>query len=271
MTSLAIKEQMLMAWLQDAQSVLVAFSGGVDSTFLLAAARRALPRHRVLGVTGLSPSLAEGEAGRCVALAALLEVDHQSVQTDEFSDLRYLSNPANRCFFCKQALYADLVPRAKSGGFRVVVNGLNLDDMSDIRPGTAAAEAAAVQSPLRDVGLTKSEIRRLSQAWRLPTWDRPASPCLSSRVAFGTPVSPDLLQRVDHAEQQVRALGFSVVRVRTDGQNARIELGSDELPMLEDEGTRPKLLAAVQAAGFSLVAIDPQAYRIGGAQGRALS
>ncbi len=271
MTSLTSKENKLMAWLQDAQSVLVAFSGGVDSTFLLAAARRALPRDRVLGVTGLSPSLAEGEFERCVALAVLLDVNHQSVRTDEFADPRYVSNPANRCFFCKQTLYAHLVPLAKSGGFRVVVNGLNLDDMSDIRPGTAAAEAASVQSPLRDVGLTKAELRRLSQTWGLPTWDRPASPCLSSRVAFGTPVHPDLLQRVDHAERQVRALGFAVVRVRTDGQNARIELGSDELPMLEDEGIRARLLAAVQGTGFSHVAIDPRGYRIGGGHDRALS
>jgi uncharacterized protein len=271
MTSVTAKEQALTAWLHNAESVLVAFSGGVDSTFLLAAARRALPRDRVFGVTGLSPSLAEGEIERCVDLAALLDVNHQSVHTDEFSDPRYLSNPSNRCFFCKQTLYARLVPLAKSGGFRVIVNGLNLDDMGDVRPGTAAAEAAAVQSPLRDVGLTKAEIRKISQTWGLPTWDRPASPCLSSRVAFGTPVSPDLLQRVDHAERGVRAFGFSVVRVRTDGQTTRIELGDDELPMLENEGIRPQLLAAVQAAGFSRVEIDPRGYQRGGGHPRTPS
>ena len=258
------KADILLLCLEKAESVLVAFSGGVDSTLVLAAARRALPRDRVLAVTGRSPSLAEGEVEHCTTLARQLDAPHRVIETDEFSDPRYLANPANRCFFCKQALYARLVPMAQEGNYRVVLNGLNVDDLSDIRPGIAAAEAAGVESPLRDAGLTKFDIRQISRAWGLPNWDRPASPCLSSRVAFQTPVTPTLLHQVDQAEQAIRALGFGQVRVRTDGETARIEIGQDALPLALAEPMHRQILVTAASAGFSRPWLDPAGYRRGG-------
>ena len=260
----AAKTDILLRRLEKAESVLAAFSGGVDSTLVLAAARRALPRDRVLAVTGRSPSLGQGEAEHCEALAKQLDAPHRVIETDEFSDPRYLANPANRCFFCKQELYAHLVPMAQTGGYRVVANWLNVDDLSDIRPGIAAAEAAGVESPLRDAGLTKSDIRQISRAWGLPTWDRPESPCLSSRVAFHTPVAPGLLGKVDQAEQAIRALGFGQVRVRTDGETARIEIHQDDLPLALAAPMQRQILVAAQSAGFSRPWLDPAGYRRGG-------
>ena len=258
------KADILLRRLEKAESVLVAFSGGVDSTLVLAAARRALPRDRVLAVTGRSPSLGQGEAEHCEALARQLDAPHRVIETDEFSDPRYLANPANRCFFCKQALYARLVPMAHAGCYRVVLNGLNIDDLSDIRPGITAAEAAGVESPLRDAGLTKAEIRQISRAWGLPTWDRPESPCLSSRVAFQTPVAPTLLRQVDQAEQAIRALGFGHVRVRTDGKTARIEVAQGDLLLALAEPMHRQILVAATSAGFSRPWLDPAGYRRGG-------
>lgn len=257
------KKDRLIQIIQDYRTVLVAFSGGVDSTFLLAAARKALPRENVLAVTSVSDSLAKGEKERCQSLVSLLDTEWRVIETEEFKNPQYLSNPANRCYFCKSALYSKMIPLAKEGGYRVIVNGLNWDDLSDIRPGRQAAVESGIQSPLRDVEFKKSEIRQISRLWALPTWDCPEMPCLSSRVSFGTPVRPELLSKIDYAERSIRGLGFTVVRVRTNGQDARIEIGKDELSRAIEEPMKSAIDNAVKDAGFVQVAIDPNGYQRG--------
>ncbi len=256
------KSRRLSEILLDYGSVLVAFSGGVDSTFLTAAARRALPRDKVMAATADTPSLPRGELEFCRALAELMDCQHRVVATEEFDDPCYLANPVNRCFYCKKELYSRLLPLARAGGYAVLANGFNLDDLSDDRPGQVAAADAGVRSPLRDAGLRKADIRRLSRAWDLPTWNRAESPCLSSRVAFGSALSPEILRQVDKAEAGIRALGFRVVRVRTDGELARVEVAPEELPKLR-EGAGAAVLDIVRRAGFARVSIDPRGYRRG--------
>lgn len=259
---LEIKKNNLIERLRTYESVLIAFSGGVDSTFLLAAARKALLRESILAVTAVSSSLAEGELERCRSLAALIDAPWRVVKTEEFNNPRYLSNPSNRCYFCKSELYSKLIPLAREGGYQAIINGLNLDDLSDIRPGQQAAVEAGVKSPLRDLGFKKHEIRRVSRAWVLPTWDYPEKPCLSSRVAFGTPVRAELLKKIDRAEGSIRALGFHVVRVRTNGAAARVEIGKDELPAI-DESMKDAICRVVKDAGFDHAMIDTNGYARG--------
>lgn len=260
---IARKKERLLQILNQYKTLAVAFSGGVDSTFLLAAARKALPKSSVLAVTAVSPSLAEGHYDRCRNLVALLDSEWKVIQTEEFLNPDYLSNPSNRCYFCKSGLYSKMLPVAKEGGYLVMANGLNQDDLSDIRPGQQAAVESGVESPLRDVQLSKAEIRQISRFWGLPTWNDPEMPCLSSRVSFGTPVEPGLLQKIDRAEQSIRALGFKVVRVRSNGTRARIEIGKDMLvAALEPEMTQT-LCRLVQDAGFSTVTLDRNGYEKG--------
>jgi uncharacterized protein len=170
------KKDRLLRVIQNYGKVLVAFSGGVDSTFLLAAARKALSRHDVLAVTAVSPSFAKGERERCGELVTFLDVEWKIVETEEFKNPQYLANSSNRCYFCKSNLYSKMTPLSKNGGYQRIINGLNLDDLSDIRPGQQAAIEADVESPLRDTGFGKMEIREISRAWSLPTWNRPETP-----------------------------------------------------------------------------------------------
>jgi uncharacterized protein len=185
------------------------------------------------------------------------------VPTRELDDPRYLRNAGDRCYYCKSELFRHLVPLAAEEGLAHVADGLIVDDLTDVRPGRRAAAEAGVRSPLAEAGLTKDDVRALSRALGLPTWDRPASPCLSSRIPVGTLVTVGALRRIERAEAAVRALGFRELRVRHFGDHARVEIAPEELPRLADEGRREEVVEAVRASGYAAVEIDPAGYRRG--------
>ncbi len=242
---------------------LVAFSGGVDSTFLLRVA------HDVLGdgvtaVTAVSPSLAETERREAEALARLIGARHLLVRTNELDDPRYVRNDGSRCYYCKSELFGVLKALLASAGGGTIVYGAITDDLGDDRPGMRAAEEAGVRAPLIEAGLTKTMIRTLSRRLDLPTWNKPAMACLASRIPRLVPVTRDDLLRVERAEAAVRALGYRQVRVRMQGQEARLELDPDGLLRSAPPSERQRLILAVRSAGFFQVVVDPQGYRPGG-------
>jgi uncharacterized protein len=258
------KERALIAWLRARGSALLGFSGGVDSAYLACVALEALGADRFLGVIGRSASYPEEQWREARAVADRFDIPVIELDTEELQDPRYAANPTNRCYFCKAELWGRLVPVARERGFAAVLDGTNADDRSDYRPGGAAAAELEVESPLAAVGLTKDEIRALSRRRGLSGWDRPASPCLSSRIPYGTAVTTDRLRRIEAAERAVRALGVTGdLRVRYHGDLARIELSRGELDRwLVPEQSR-RLRAAVLSAGFSRVALDLAGFRSG--------
>ena len=259
------KEKALLGWLAARGSVLVGFSGGVDSTYLAACAIEALGPGLVLGVIGRSPSLSEAQLITAREAAQQVGLPLLELSTDEMADPRYASNPTNRCYFCKTELWTRLVPLARARGLAVVLDGTNASDGADYRPGAAAAREHGVESPLAEVGLTKEEIRQLSRARGLRTWAQPSAPCLASRIPYGTAVTPERLRAVEQAEQALRALGIEGdLRVRHHGALARVELAPDELVTWLEADALARLTAAVRSAGFSRVAIDARGFRSGG-------
>jgi uncharacterized protein len=243
--------------------VVVAFSGGVDSTFLGWAAGQALGPGRALLVTADSESYAEGELEEARRLAGVIGLPHRVVRTRELDNPEYAANPPNRCFFCKEELFERLAPLAAAEGFRHLVYGATVDDLGDHRPGMASARRRGVVAPLIDAGLGKAAIRALSRAAGLPTWDRPAMACLSSRFPYGTEITADKLRQVDRAEAFVRGLGFRVFRVRHHGELARLEVAPDEMPRLLQDGRAARIAAALGALGFVHVTLDLRGYRSG--------
>jgi uncharacterized protein len=244
-------------------SVVVAFSGGVDSSYLAVRAHDVLAG-RALAVTADSASLAGEQREMARRVAAQFALPHRVVHTGEVDDPAYARNDALRCYHCKTELFRHLVPLAAAEGFAHVAYGLVLDDLTDFRPGHRAAAEAGVRSPLAEAGLAKDDVRALSRARGLPTWDLPASPCLSSRVPYGTVVTPTVLRQVERAEQGVRTLGFREVRVRHFGGTARVEIGAAEMPRLDEHPPlRTAVEDAVRAAGYASVVIDPKGYRRG--------
>ncbi len=243
--------------------VLVAFSGGVDSTFLLAAAVECL-RENVLAVTGLSPSIAAAEREEATALARRLGVGHRWIETGEMERAGYVANGPDRCFFCKTDLFERLQELARAEGYAWVVDGSNLDDLSDIRPGREAARRQGVRSPLAEAGLTKAAIRSLSRAMGLPTWDKPAMACLASRIPQGIPVTIQRLSQVEAAEAALKELGFRQVRVRHHETIARIELPPEERPRLLDAALADRVVRRLKTAGYQFVVLDLEGYRPGG-------
>jgi uncharacterized protein len=260
--SLPEKRLELERILRDLSSVVVAFSGGVDSALLAVCAHQVLGA-KALAVTADSASLAEAQRSQAHDLAKHFGFAHRVITTEEFADPLYLQNDALRCYRCKTELFAKLAPLARAEGYAHLAYGLIADDLQDFRPGHQAAAEAGVRAPLAEAGFTKDEVRALSRALDLPTADLPASPCLSSRVPYGTPVSSAVLRRVEAAEAAVRALGFRELRVRHHGDAARVEVGVAETSRLLDPELRQAVRSAVQEAGYVRVELEPEGYRRG--------
>ncbi len=241
----------------------VAFSGGVDSTFLAAVANEVLG-DRAVAITGSSDSLAGSEYDDAVSLAVRIGIRHDVLETREMSVPGYVENSPDRCYFCKNELFARLREYCDRHGIENIADGTNFDDLGDHRPGARAAKEHGVLSPLRDAGLAKAEIRELTrEVYDLPTWDKPELACLSSRIPYGTPVTTERLAMIERAEAGLRDLGFSEIRVRHHREVARLEMGPAEIDALLEPGMRERASRAVKAAGFRFVAVELEGYRRG--------
>jgi uncharacterized protein len=261
-TSAAPKLARMRASLAELGSALVAFSGGVDSTFVLQVSVEVLG-DRAVALTAISASVAPEERREATRLGELLGVRHVVVDSAELLNPAYRQNGTDRCYFCKSELYA-LCERTRGElGLAAVVDGFNADDTRDHRPGHRAAQEARVHSPLADAGLTKDEIRALSHAAGLPTWDKPAMPCLASRIPYGTAVTEERLFQVGSAESELRALGLRTFRVRYHGEVARLEVSAEELPRFGDPAFRDRVNQALRRRGFAYVALDLEPFRSG--------
>ena len=260
--SLAEKSERLNDILRGYESLIVAYSGGVDSAFLAAAAHNTLG-DRTIAITAHSPSLAEDELTEAVELAKAQGWNHRVIVTDEMNDPRYTVNDTQRCFFCKTELYTHLIEIARSEGWQEVANGTNADDLGDFRPGLDAARDFTVRSPLVEAGLTKAEIRTLSQEMNLPTWDKPAQACLASRIPYGTMVTVEALTQIAKAERGLREAGFRQLRVRHHGDVARIEVPLEDLKSLIDDETRQIIVKKIREAGYLYVTMDLAGFRSG--------
>jgi len=259
------KERNLIAWLSQARSVLVGYSGGVDSAYLACVAVDTLGPDRVLAVTGRSASYPDSQWAMARAVAEQFGIPTLVIDTDEMSDRRYAANPKNRCYFCKTELWHRLEPIARARG-AVLVDGTNADDLGEHRPGAAAGRERGVASPLVHAGLTKGDIRERSRARGIPTWNQPSAPCLASRIPHGTPVTVGRLKAVERAESGLRAIGVvGNLRVRHHGETARVELDRDQLDRWLTPANRVALEEAVRQAGYASVIVDPAGYRTGGA------
>ena len=259
--SLVEKDSMLRLLIRGYESLIVAYSGGVDSTFLASVAYEVLGA-RSLAVTSRSPSVAPEELDAAVELAAARGWRHMVVDTDEMSDPRYVVNDGRRCFFCKTELYSHLDRVAVAEGITKVANGANVDDLGDYRPGMEAALNFEVVSPLVEAGMAKQDIRDLSKEMGLPTWDKPAQPCLSSRIPYGTSVSIEALTRIGRSEKGLRELGFPVVRVRHYGDTARVEIPLEDFERFESVRSTAEQL--VLTSGYAVMELDPKGFRSGG-------
>ncbi len=258
------KRDELLRLISQCRRVAVAFSAGVDSTVVAKAAFLACGNEAV-AVTAESPSLASGELDEARRLAALIGIRHFVLRTQELADDRYRRNAPDRCFFCKSELYDRMLELRDQLGFDVILNGANVDDQGDYRPGMQAAQIRRVRSPLLEAGITKHEVRELARSWDLPVWDKPASPCLSSRVAYGIEVTPERLQRIDQAERYLREkLGLRELRVRLEANDlARIEVPVEVLDRLVEPALRQDITSRLHQLGFRYVTLDLEGFRSG--------
>lgn len=255
------KEALLHDILRGYGSVCIGFSGGVDSAYLAKTARDVLGRERMVAVLGISASVPAIQRDVALQCARRFDIPLVELRTDELDDPNYAANPTNRCYFCKTELWRKLTAYAAEHGYAVVADGTIADDASDHRPGMRAGQEHAIRSPLAEAGLTKPEIRELSRAAGLPTWDMPSAPCLASRIAYGVPVTVQRLAQVEEAETRLRALGFREFRVRHHGDAARLEFAPSELPRAAAEAR--KLYDALSDLGFERVLFDVEGYRRG--------
>lgn len=262
-TSSEVKKDQLLGQLRSLGSCVVAYSGGVDSAVVAKAAFLALGE-RALAVTGVSASLASGELENARAVAQQIGIRHIEFGTNEFGKAEYLQNAPDRCFHCKTELYSQLAAHLDEWGVHTIVNGANVDDLGDYRPGMVAAANYQVLSPLADCGFTKADVRQLAAEWALPVWDKPPSPCLSSRVAYGEAVTPERLAMIDQAETWLRQQGLATCRVRYHrGELARIEVPANELSRLAAPEVRAALTGFFRDLGFKFITLDLEGFRSG--------
>jgi len=261
LSDLEQKWERLQTLLRDLDRVAIAFSGGVDSTFLLRAAIDTLGRDNVLALTARSPVGTDAEMRRAVDWAAAMGARHLVVDSDEFSRPEFVANEPDRCYVCKHARYSRLLRLAGELGFKRLLDGANSDDAGDYRPGTRAAVELGVASPLRDAGFSKTDIREASRALGLPSADLPSFACLASRVPYGTPLTEETLRRIESGEQVLAALGLSQYRLRDHGDVARIEVPANDLAAVLD--ARERIVAALKSLGYRYVSLDLQGYRTG--------
>lgn len=245
------------------ESILVAYSGGVDSAFILLTATETLGPERVLGVTGVSESLAPYERVDAAALAAQMGARHREIRTNELADENYASNPTNRCFHCKSTLYTILAKIALEEGLKTIVDGSNADDVGDFRPGMQAGKQRGIRSPLLEAGMTKPEIRSFAKERGLPIWDKPAAPCLASRIPYGQRVTAEKLHQIGEAELYLHSLGLRNVRVRHHDKIARIEVSRSEMAILIAPGVAEGIVSKLKELGYRHVTLDLQGFRSG--------
>jgi uncharacterized protein len=260
--ALTSREQHLFDLLASYGSTVVAFSGGVDSAYLAWAATQALGP-AALCVTADSPSYPDHHRQLALRVARECGLHHEFIRTAEVERPEYRANPVDRCYYCKHELYGVLTGLASARGFAVVIDGSNADDRSDYRPGRRAAREFGVRSPLDEADLTKADVRELSRRAGLPTWDEPASACLSSRIPYSSEVTPEKLRMIERAEDVLRQLGFRICRVRHHDALARLEFGRDELPRALEPEVHDRIVDELQAIGYQEVTIDPRGYRMG--------
>ncbi len=259
---LICKQERLVVYLKRFDALGVAFSGGVDSTFLLAMAQRVLGQ-RVVAFTGISKLQPSGELAHAIEMARMLGVRHISFETRELADPRFIANPPERCYHCKSGLFTLMREQAECVGIAFLAHGANVDDLSDFRPGFKAAEEMGVSAPLIQAGLRKSDIRQLARRMGLPNWQRPAMACLASRIPYGMPIKENILARIDRAEAALRQLGVGQCRVRHHGSLARIEVDAAQILWLAEPHLRAQVVAALHTLGYAHICLDLEGYSSG--------